>query len=83
MGDGSRLVADIGRVAVECVSCRALAGDAHALANAIGQTVYDALYVALAVRLGTRLITADARLAATLSSVPTLAAQVQLVHMLE
>ncbi len=81
--DGSRLVADIGGVAVESVSCRALAEDAHALANAIGQTVYDALYVALAVRLDTRLITADARLAATLSGVPTLAGQVQLVHMFE
>ncbi len=81
--DGSRLVADIGRVAVESISCRALAEDAHALANATGQTVYDALYVALAVRLDTRLITADARLAATLSGVPTLAGQVQLVHMFE
>src|SRR5262249_45788307 len=76
-------VADIGRVAVESVSCRALAEDAHALTNATGQTVYDALYVALAVRLDTRLITADARLAATLIGVPTLAGQVQLVHMLE
>jgi predicted nucleic acid-binding protein len=81
--DGPRLVADIGRVAVESVPCRALAEDAHALANAIGQTVYDALYVALAVRLETRLITADARLAAALSGVPTLAGQVRLVHMFE
>lgn len=81
--EGSRLVADIGRVAVESVSCRALAEDAHALANAIGQTVYDALYVALAVRLDTRLITADAGLAAALSGVPALAGQVQLVHMFE
>jgi predicted nucleic acid-binding protein len=81
--EGPRLVADIGRVAVESVSCRALAEDAHALANAIGQTVYDALYVALALRLDTRLLTADARLAAALSGVPTLAGQVQLIHMFE
>ncbi len=80
---GRRLVADIGRVAVESVSCRALAEDAHALANAIGQTVYDALYVALAVRLGTRLITADAGLATALGGVPALAGHVQLVHMFE
>jgi predicted nucleic acid-binding protein len=80
---GPRLVADIARVAVESVSCRTLAEDAHALANAIGQTVYDALYVALAVRLDTRLITADARLAAALSEVPALAGQVQLVHLFE
>ncbi len=81
--DGPRLVADIARVAVESVSSRVLAEDAHALANAIGQTVYDALYVALAVRLDTRLLTADARLAAALSGVPTLAGQVQLIHMFE
>ena len=77
--EGRRLVADIGRIAVETVSCRALAEDAHALANATGRTVYDALYVALAVRLDTCLITADDRLAAALSSVPALAGHVQLV----
>lgn len=79
--DGRRLVADIGRVAVETVSCRALAEDAHALATATGRTVYDALYVALAVRLNTRLITADDRLEAALRRVPALAGHVQLVDM--
>jgi predicted nucleic acid-binding protein len=39
--EGQRLVADIGQIAVETVSCRALAEDAHALANATGRTVYD------------------------------------------
>ncbi len=78
--DGPRLVADVGRVAVESVSCRTLAEDAHALANTAGQTVYDALYVALAVRLETSLITADDRLAAALSRVPMLAGHVQLVQ---
>jgi predicted nucleic acid-binding protein len=77
--EGRRLVADIGRIGVETVSCRALAQDAHALASATGRTVYDALYVALAVRLNTRLITADDRLAAALSNVPALAGYVQLV----
>ena len=79
LDEGRRLVADIGRVAVETVSCRALAEDAHALANATGRTVYDALYVALAVRLNTRLITADDRLEAALSNMPALAEHVQLV----
>jgi predicted nucleic acid-binding protein len=77
--EGRRLVADIGRVKVETVSCRALAEDAHALATATGRTVYDALYVALAVRLDTRLITADDRLNAALSNVPALAGHVHLV----
>jgi len=77
--EGRRLVADIGRIAVEAVACRALAEDAHALANATGRTVYDALYVALAVRLETRLITADDRLAAALGDMPALAGHVQLV----
>ena len=77
--EGRRLVADIGRVAVETVSCRALAEDAHALAIATGRAVYDALYVALAVRLDTRLITADDRLDAALSNMPALAGHVQLV----
>ena len=77
--EGQRLVADISRIAVETVSCRALAEDAHALATATGRTVYDALYVALAVRLNTRLITADDRLEAALSSAPALAGYVQLV----
>ena len=78
--DGQRLVADIGRIAVETVSCRALAGDAHALANATGRTVYDAMYLALAVRLDTRLITADDRLEAALRDVPGVAAHVELVQ---
>ena len=77
--EGRRLVADIVRSAVETVSCRGLAEDAHALANATGGTVYDALYVALAVRLNTRLITADDRLDAALHNVSALAGHVQLV----
>lgn len=77
---GRRLVADIGRVAVETVACRALAEDAHAIAQAIGQPVYDALYVALAVRLDTRMITADDRLDARLRAVPLLARHVQHVR---
>lgn len=79
-GDGQRLVADIVRIAVEAVSCRALAEDAHAVANATGRTVYDAMYVALAVRLDTRLITADDRLEAALRNVPGVADHIQLVQ---
>jgi predicted nucleic acid-binding protein len=79
--EGQRLVADIGRIAVESVSCRALAEDAHTLANATGRTVYDALYVALAVRLNTRLITADDRLEAALRVVPAVGEHIQLVQM--
>ncbi|MBI1899475.1 MAG: type II toxin-antitoxin system VapC family toxin [Acidobacteria bacterium] len=80
---GRQLVADIGRIAVETVSCRALAEDAHALANVTGRTVYDAMYVALAVRLNTRSITADDRLEAALKSVPAVARHIQLIQTFE
>ena len=63
---GQQLVADIGRIAVETISCRVLAEDAHALATVTGRTVYDSMYVALAVRLNTRAITADDRLESAL-----------------
>jgi predicted nucleic acid-binding protein len=77
---GAQLVADIGRIAVETVSCRALAEDAHALANATGRTVYDAMYVVLAVRLDTRSITADDRLEAALKTLPAVACHIQLIQ---
>ena len=44
--EGRQLVSDISQIAVETVPCRALAEDAHALANATGRTVYDSMYVA-------------------------------------
>jgi predicted nucleic acid-binding protein len=75
-----RLVTDLGRVAVETVSCRALAADAHALATRIGRTVYDAMYLTLAVRLETRMITADERLARSLAAIPLVATHVQAVQ---
>ncbi|HEY3044539.1 MAG TPA: type II toxin-antitoxin system VapC family toxin [Vicinamibacterales bacterium] len=78
--EGRQLVADMGGIAVETVSCRALAEDAHALANATGRTVYDAMYVALAVRLHTRAITADDRLEAALKKVAAVADHIQLVQ---
>jgi predicted nucleic acid-binding protein len=81
--EGRKLVADIGRIAVETVSCRALAEDAHALANATGRTAYDSMYVALAVRLHTRAITADKRLEAALKRIPAVAGHIQLVQTLE
>ncbi len=81
--EGQQLVADIGRIAVETVSCRALAEDAHALANATGRTVYDAMYVALAVRLRTRSITADDRLEAALKSMPAVARHIQHIQTFE
>jgi predicted nucleic acid-binding protein len=81
--EGQQLVADIGQIAVETVSCRALAEDAHALANATGRTVYDSMYVALAVRLNTRAITADDRLEAALKKIPAIADHVQLVQTFE
>jgi predicted nucleic acid-binding protein len=80
---GQQLVADIGRIAVETISCRALAEDAHALANATGRTVYDSMYVALAVRLNTRAITADDRLDAAVKSIPAVAGHIQLVQTFE
>jgi predicted nucleic acid-binding protein len=81
--EGQRLVADIGQIAVETVPCRALAEDAHALANATGRTVYDSMYVALAVRLNTRSITADDRLEAALKRIPAIAGHIQLVQTFE
>jgi predicted nucleic acid-binding protein len=80
---GQQLVADIGQIAVETVSCRALSQDAHALANATGRTVYDSMYVALAVRLNTRAITADDRLEAALKKIPAVAGHIQLVQTFE
>jgi predicted nucleic acid-binding protein len=81
--EGQQLVADIARIGVGTVSCRALAGDAHALANATGRTVYDSMYVALAVRLDTRAITADDRFEAALKRIPALAGHIQLVQTFE
>jgi predicted nucleic acid-binding protein len=81
--EGRQLVADIGRIAVGAVPCRALAEDAHVLANATGRTVYDSLYVALAVRLDTRSITADEQLEAALKRIPAVAGHIQLVQTFE
>ena len=81
--EGQQLVADIGQIAVETVSCRALVEDAHVLANATGRTVYDSMYVALAVRLNTRAITADDRLEAALKKIPAVAGHIQLVQTFE
>ena len=81
--EGQQLVADIGQIAVETVSCRALAEDAHALASATGRTVYDSMYIALAVRLNTRAITADERLESALKRIPAVAGHLQLVQTFE
>ena len=81
--EGQQLVADIVRIAVGTVPCRALAEDALALANATGRTVYDSMYVALAVRLNTRSITADDRLEAALKRIPAVSGHIQLVQTFE
>ena len=81
--DGRRLVADVNGIAVDAVSCRALAEDAHALASAMGQTVYDCMYLALAVRLKTRSITADERLEAVVRKTPAVGRHIQLVQTFE
>jgi predicted nucleic acid-binding protein len=81
--EGQQLVADIGQIAVETISCRALAEDAHALASATGRTVYDSMYIALAVRLNTRAITADERLESALKRIPAVAGHLQLVQTFE
>ena len=75
-----RMVADVGRVAVETVPCRALAAEAYALAIASGRTVYDAMYLALALRLDTRMITADECLASAVAAMPLLAAHIAMVQ---
>lgn len=81
--DGRHLVADIGRIAVETIACRVLAGDAHELANATGRTVYDSLYLALAIRLRTCMLTADDRLAAAITAFPMAAAHIQPIQTFE
>jgi len=78
--DGERLVADVGRAAVQAVPCQALAADAYALALVTGCTVYDAMYLALAVRVDTRMITADERLAAALAATLPFVAHIQTVQ---
>jgi predicted nucleic acid-binding protein len=80
---GRQLVEDIGRIAVDTIPCRALAEDAHAMANATGRSVYDSLYLALAIRLNTSMITADDRLVAALAAFPLAAAHVELVYRFE
>jgi predicted nucleic acid-binding protein len=80
---GQGLVADIRRIAVDSVPCRALAEDAHALAAATGRTVSDAMYVVLAVRFDTRLLTADDRLEAALRPVRAVADHIQLIETFE
>lgn len=78
--DSRRLVAAIDNIAIETISCRALATDAHALAILTGRTVYDAMYLALALRLDTHVITADDRLLAGLQRFPALATHVEHVR---
>jgi predicted nucleic acid-binding protein len=80
VADGRQLVADLGQINVETVSCRAVAEDAYALANVTGQTVYDSMYVALALRLNTRTITADERLEAALKKMPAVSDHIQLIQ---
>ncbi len=77
---GSRLVADLESISVETIPCRALAEDAYALAVSTDRSAYDAMYLALAVRLDTRMITADERLARTLTRFPALAPHIQAIQ---
>jgi predicted nucleic acid-binding protein len=79
-GQGRRLVTDLESVAIETVPTRGLASDAYTLAIATGCSVYDCLYLALGVRLDTKMITADERLAATLSVTPLTASHIQIVQ---
>ncbi len=80
---GQRLVTDLCGIAVDAVPSRLLAEDAHALAAAMGRTVYDSLYLALAIRLKTRMITADERLASAIAAFPIAAAHVAVVQTFE
>lgn len=74
-----RMVSDVATIAVEPVPSRALLRDAVGIALATTITVYDATYVALAVRLRTLMLTADARLHASLSKNALLSRHVQMV----
>ena len=81
--EGQQLVADIRQIAVETVPCRALAEDAHALANATGRTVYRFDVRCPGGSTNTRAITADERLEAALKSIPAVADHIQLVQAFE
>lgn len=73
---GQQLVNDLGSIAVETITARALANDAYSLAISTGCSVYDAMYLALAVRLDTKMLTADERLANTLTEMPLTASHI-------
>ena len=73
---GRRLVADLEHVAVETVSCRALAADAWAL-SAPGRSVPQSTYLALAARLRTQVCTLDDRLIGSVAGTPVLEALVR------
>jgi predicted nucleic acid-binding protein len=77
---GERLMADFGKIAVETISCRALARDAYSLAVNTGRSGYDALYLALAMRLDTQMVTADERLANALSAIPAFSGHIASLH---
>jgi predicted nucleic acid-binding protein len=74
-----RMVADIATIALQPVPSQVLLKDAMGVAISAGITVYDALYLALAVRLETQLVTADARLSATVSRSPLLRDHIRLL----
>ncbi len=78
--DAQRLVSDITAAPIDAVPCRALAADGHALAHAVGITVYDAMYLALAVRLRTQVVTADDRLHDAAAAFPPLAGHIRLLQ---
>ena len=67
---------------MDTISCRALAVDAHLLANRIGRSVYDAMYLALVIRAKTRMLTADERLANALKVLPQIPRYIQMVQTL-
>jgi predicted nucleic acid-binding protein len=79
---GTLLIEDLSRIAIESVPTRTMIADAYAVALASRRTVYDALYITLAVRLNANLITADERLWNALAGIHELRSHVRLLQTL-
>jgi predicted nucleic acid-binding protein len=78
--DGTNLIAEIDRMAIQTVSSRELAGPAYKIAAMHGRSVYDAMYIALAMERKTRLITADERLFNAVSGVRDIAPHIRFLR---
>ena|SRR5215467_9682917 len=66
--DAEKIIAEFGKLSFAITPTESLLGEAYVLAVKHRRTVYDSLYLALAIREGCEFVTADERLANSLSS---------------